>query len=253
MRNYVLSRKNKLPYEWFFFCSSRRRHTIFSRDWSSDVCSSDLAGPTWAENALDRLERGCACRRSNRVARARRRNPEGEGRALADLALDPDLAVEVPENFTGYGEPEPGSSRLFGERVAGLLEALENPVVILLVDADAVVANVDAQGAVLPPRLEPHPTCLLVGKLHGVGDEIDDDLHQPVWVDANDRKMVLEDGLELHFAMLANEALGGGEGLLDDGARRDIGHVPFDLACLHLGYVDHVLHDALPTVRFVPD
>src|SRR5271165_5525699 len=28
----------------FFFFSSRRRHTIFSRDWSSDVCSSDLAG-----------------------------------------------------------------------------------------------------------------------------------------------------------------------------------------------------------------
>src|SRR5690606_40835967 len=27
----------------FFFFSSRRRHTIFSRDWSSDVCSSDLS------------------------------------------------------------------------------------------------------------------------------------------------------------------------------------------------------------------
>src|SRR5690606_39918811 len=26
----------------FFFFSSRRRHTRFSRDWSSDVCSSDL-------------------------------------------------------------------------------------------------------------------------------------------------------------------------------------------------------------------
>src|SRR5690606_39655595 len=25
-----------------FFYSSRRRHTRFSRDWSSDVCSSDL-------------------------------------------------------------------------------------------------------------------------------------------------------------------------------------------------------------------
>src|SRR5690606_40298565 len=25
-----------------FFFSSRRRHTSFSRDWSSDVCSSDL-------------------------------------------------------------------------------------------------------------------------------------------------------------------------------------------------------------------
>src|SRR5690606_39573364 len=28
----------------FFFFSSRRRHTRFSRDWSSDVCSSDLIG-----------------------------------------------------------------------------------------------------------------------------------------------------------------------------------------------------------------
>src|SRR5215475_4327526 len=29
---------------FFFFFSSRRRHTRFSRDWSSDVCSSDLWG-----------------------------------------------------------------------------------------------------------------------------------------------------------------------------------------------------------------
>src|SRR2546430_7738540 len=29
----------------FFFFSSRRRHTRFDCDWSSDVCSSDLFGP----------------------------------------------------------------------------------------------------------------------------------------------------------------------------------------------------------------
>src|SRR5437868_15540960 len=29
----------------FFFFSSRRRHTRSKRDWSSDVCSSDLAFP----------------------------------------------------------------------------------------------------------------------------------------------------------------------------------------------------------------
>src|SRR5690625_6522984 len=28
----------------YFFFSSRRRHTRWPRDWSSDVCSSDLAG-----------------------------------------------------------------------------------------------------------------------------------------------------------------------------------------------------------------
>src|SRR3712207_4797959 len=34
--------KQKMIYLFFFF-SSRRRHTRYWRDWSSDVCSSDLA------------------------------------------------------------------------------------------------------------------------------------------------------------------------------------------------------------------
>src|SRR3712207_8736842 len=33
-----------LRFVFFFFFSSRRRHTRYWRDWSSDVCSSDLAG-----------------------------------------------------------------------------------------------------------------------------------------------------------------------------------------------------------------
>src|SRR5689334_25210697 len=32
----------------YFFFSSRRRHTIWNCDWSSDVCSSDLPGRTSA-------------------------------------------------------------------------------------------------------------------------------------------------------------------------------------------------------------
>src|SRR5690606_9319774 len=34
---------SRLSTSYAFFFSSRRRHTRFSRDWSSDVCSSDLA------------------------------------------------------------------------------------------------------------------------------------------------------------------------------------------------------------------
>src|SRR5690606_41065006 len=37
---------------YLFFFSSRRRHTRFSRDWSSDVCSSDLI----IEKGKDALE-----------------------------------------------------------------------------------------------------------------------------------------------------------------------------------------------------
>src|SRR5690606_41177414 len=37
--------------------SSRRRHTRFSRDWSSDVCSSDLRYVTYASTIKDMLQR----------------------------------------------------------------------------------------------------------------------------------------------------------------------------------------------------
>src|SRR2546422_4187069 len=51
---------------FIFFFSSRRRHTICSRDWSSDVCSSDLPSA-----------RAAARRRLGRVARRERPDPGG--------------------------------------------------------------------------------------------------------------------------------------------------------------------------------
>src|SRR6185295_12122109 len=36
-----------------FFFSSRRRHTRYWRDWSSDVCSSDLINPMSTETSAD--------------------------------------------------------------------------------------------------------------------------------------------------------------------------------------------------------
>src|SRR3712207_7381094 len=52
----------------FFFFSSRRRHTRYWRDWSSDVCSSDLAQggggelPRFPFVELDRTRRLALCR-----------------------------------------------------------------------------------------------------------------------------------------------------------------------------------------------
>src|SRR5947209_11844390 len=66
----------------FIFFSSRRRHTRYWRDWSSDVCSSDLSGlgtwdsevPTRAPNPEPRgpsLGRRSEERRVGKEARAR--------------------------------------------------------------------------------------------------------------------------------------------------------------------------------------
>src|SRR3712207_6854777 len=43
----------------FFFFSSRRRHTRYWRDWSSDVCSSDLAHGDVPLRAKDLSNRPC--------------------------------------------------------------------------------------------------------------------------------------------------------------------------------------------------
>src|SRR5206468_5893481 len=40
-----------ISYVCFFFFSSRRRHTRSDRDWSSDVCSSDLGFYVFGEPA----------------------------------------------------------------------------------------------------------------------------------------------------------------------------------------------------------
>src|SRR3712207_4201484 len=48
----------------FFFFSSRRRHTRYWRDWSSDVCSSDLA--TTAEEVQARQRVGDDLRAATR-------------------------------------------------------------------------------------------------------------------------------------------------------------------------------------------
>src|SRR5256886_8109544 len=49
-----------------FFFSSRRRHTRFDCDWSSDVCSSDLAGRAGRVVALE-IDRGLVARLRARI------------------------------------------------------------------------------------------------------------------------------------------------------------------------------------------
>src|SRR5438105_11756053 len=53
---------------FFFFFSSRRRHTRSTRDWSSDVCSSDLP---------HRAREGAVGARRAHAARHARRPPAG--------------------------------------------------------------------------------------------------------------------------------------------------------------------------------
>src|SRR5256886_12604891 len=54
-----------------FFFSSRRRHTRFDCDWSSDVCSSDLGGNgramVWPDGKPEKRSAGKERRRTSRL------------------------------------------------------------------------------------------------------------------------------------------------------------------------------------------
>src|SRR6266498_6025687 len=79
---------------YVFFFSSRRRHTRCGRDWSSDVCSSDLVRGAGASRPaqpdlglhvadLDGLERETAGLRKGRRVRDVAAAPDGARRPLA--------------------------------------------------------------------------------------------------------------------------------------------------------------------------
>src|SRR5690606_40416532 len=73
----------------YFFFSSRRRHTRFSRDWSSDVCSSDLElGPFGRDHAGLEAQRVAALDEiaEQPEAAGRRRDREVHRRLDLDVA-----------------------------------------------------------------------------------------------------------------------------------------------------------------------
>src|SRR6266496_5722737 len=84
-----------------FFFSSRRRHTRSLRDWSSDVCSSDLL---WAEAAAAGLDGEDALRMLT-IDGARALGLDREIGSLevgkqADLAVFPSTALHRPPPFS---------------------------------------------------------------------------------------------------------------------------------------------------------
>src|SRR5437762_1168884 len=101
-------------YYVFFFLSSRRRHTRYIGDWSSDVCSSDLQ--------VVRLHEGIAQDPVGQVARRRvggRRhgNSEllGSGKTMVAQAAKLVGIIIVP-NGHGGGHAKPGPGDLLRQR-----------------------------------------------------------------------------------------------------------------------------------------
>src|SRR5207247_6795208 len=106
-----------LPIILFFF-SSRRRHTRSTRDWSSDVCSSDLAR---------RPAQGAGCRRT-----PVRRGPDGAARR-------PELLLLTRGQGRGVRAATQTATAEIGR--ASCREKLNNPAEDSILERNAVLTN----------------------------------------------------------------------------------------------------------------
>src|SRR2546430_11523032 len=108
-----------------FFFSSRRRHTRFDCDWSSDVCSSDLESPIGERRG--ELPRAHA---SEPVALAGER--EDGVRARLDVAVDGPREVDAEERELGVGDRIDEAAR--SEEHTSELQSQSNLVCRLLLE-----------------------------------------------------------------------------------------------------------------------
>src|SRR5690606_39809873 len=76
-----------------FFFSSRRRHTRFSRDWSSDVCSSDLNLYVGRTSSDEYLLLHISSLTTSEVRYLRADDPAGEWRQVAPRVQDREYDV----------------------------------------------------------------------------------------------------------------------------------------------------------------
>src|SRR5258706_3327739 len=108
-------------YVYFFFFSSRRRHTRLVSDWSSDVCSSDLHVRALHARADDRRCPGddvVEIAGDQRLYRARAAGNEDHVRRKAVLREEPAVARH-PEEALPRIDGDVGERELFGPERRG--------------------------------------------------------------------------------------------------------------------------------------
>src|SRR5688572_32840005 len=96
----------------FFFFSSRRRHTRFDCDWSSDVCSSDLISIELDGTTFTLDERAYAALRSylDRAGTRLGLHPD-RAEVIAGRSEERRVGKECRSRWSAYHEKKDGGSR----------------------------------------------------------------------------------------------------------------------------------------------
>lgn len=201
----------------------------------------------------------CLCRQVAGIVGAgvMQRHKEREGAALSVDAVEIDFAAEQRGQFAADGEAEAGATIFARGAGVGLLEGLEDVLLLLRSDADAGVLDGEADdsrglaeyGVVRAPagggHVHAHFHFAVRGEFHGVGEQVLENLLEPLRVAVHGLRQV---GGELH-AEGQVLCLGDVPEVPVDGVAQlgegDLLDVDADGAGLELGKVENVVDEVV--------
>src|SRR3712207_5454688 len=110
-----------------FFFSSRRRHTRYWRDWSSDVCSSDLPRLLFMwPNARISVMGGAQA--ANVLLTVQEENLRREGKVMTDEERE-EFRCPILEKYEREGNPYHSTARLWDD---GVIDPVDTRMVLAL-------------------------------------------------------------------------------------------------------------------------
>src|SRR5665647_1598341 len=126
------------------------------------------------------------CRAIGYPAHRGRRKAHGEGRAVARLAPDRDLSAVVGTDVLDNGQSQTGATRGSGPSGVDAVEPLENPRLLALGNALALVGDRDLDKLIRRTHADRYPGARR-GVVDGVADEVADGGRRPGPGDSRER------------------------------------------------------------------
>ena len=164
-----------------------------------------------------------------------------EGAAVIGLALHSHRAAHALHQLVDDGEAEAGAAEQPGGGTVGLSEGVEDVAVLLLGDADAGVAHLDAHTVAVMGTDGAHQHLAPFGELDRVADQVDQDLAQSGGVAGDEvGQPGVDQAGQLHplVAGLFAEQLGD---VLQHLVQVEVDTLQGELALLHFGEVEDVV------------
>ena len=148
------------------------------------------------------------------------------------------------------GRPKSRTLRLFGHRVAGLAEFLEDDFLVFDADAGPVVGDAHPDHIGGRADLDDDAAFVDLDELGGVGEQVDQHLHQPVAIGVNRRHAPWKARLESDV-LRAEDLHGRVDRILDHRLEIERGNPPLGTAGLELGEVQHLVDEAGQSLAFL--